>query len=392
MKRILKAAIISACSMIAVTSLAQQKSTIPLSADSLATGNYKDVLKSFFQLAFNRLTARDKELQFSSNPFAVMAKLDSSLLIDTNYFKYTRLRNLNFSFGLGLDSSYKFNGFSSGVKYAIINKRDETISREFAKAAYAANDEFNKLTSAVGSFIATINRNDPKWALYIGQYNSFRNDTNFKFSQVDKDLQKVIKHLADSLKLEGFLELVKDKNLIASKVIKQKYDSLKEIFQKGFLWTVGLSDTTYKDDFFFSNVLLNTEMVKGFGKPKRGSNWEFNFKAGVNFVDDTLKTGRDLGRNILSFEPGLNWVFRTKNTLKSFAEFKLSGSYYHVFQGLYKDEENDRLTLNGTLRIRIINDIWVPLEIKYDPKSGNVFGFLNVRANFQGLRDLINPS
>jgi len=52
---------------------------------------------------------------------------------------------------------------------------------------------------------------------------------------------------------------------------------------------------------------------------------------------------------------------------------------------LYADEKRDRLILNGTLRLRIYNDIWVPLEIKYDPDAGNVFGFLNVRANFTAL-------
>jgi hypothetical protein len=27
----------------------------------------------------------------------------------------------------------------------------------------------------------------------------------------------------------------------------------------------------------------------------------------------------------------------------------------------------------------------VPVEIKYDPKNGNLFGFINVRANFKAL-------
>jgi hypothetical protein len=381
-----------ACLLISTISIGQQQAKLALSADSLATGNYKDVLKSFFQLAFNRFTSKDKELQFSSNPFAVMAKLDSTLLIDTNYFRYTHLRNLNFAFGARLDSSYRFNGFSSGIKYAIVNKRDETVSQEFAKAAYQANDEYNKLTIGIGAFVAALDRNDSRRTLYISQYNSLLNDTTFKLSQVDKDFQKIIRHVADSLKLEGFLALSNDKNLIIRKVQRQTYDSLREIFQKGLLWTVGITDTTYKDQFFFSNVDLNTELVKGIGKAKPGSNWELNIKAGVNWVDDTLAAGRDLRRNIFSFEPGLNWVFRTKNTLKSFFEFKFSGSYYHIFNGIYKDESDNKITVNGTLRIRIINDIWVPLEIKYDPKTGNVFGFLNVRANFQGLRNLIKPS
>src|SRR3982751_5635416 len=124
------------------------KDTVPLifTADSLATGNYKDVLSSFFQLAFNNFTGPNKELRFTSNPFAVMAKWDSTLLIDTNYYRYRHLRKLNFSFAGKLDSAYRFNGFSSSIKYALVDQRDITVSREFISAAYTANGEFNRFT------------------------------------------------------------------------------------------------------------------------------------------------------------------------------------------------------------------------------------------------------
>lgn len=44
-----------------VSVFAQKKVANPvLTADSLATGNYKDVLNSFFQLAFERMTSPNK--------------------------------------------------------------------------------------------------------------------------------------------------------------------------------------------------------------------------------------------------------------------------------------------------------------------------------------------
>ena len=61
---------------------------LPLSADSLATGNYKDLLTSFFQLSFNHLIGPKKELNFASNPFGVMARRNPDLLVDTNYYRY----------------------------------------------------------------------------------------------------------------------------------------------------------------------------------------------------------------------------------------------------------------------------------------------------------------
>src|SRR5688572_26188100 len=135
---------------LAVPVVAQRKVANPaLTADSLATGNYKDVLNSFFQLAFERMTSPTKELKFTGTPFAVMAKLDTTLLVDTLYTKYRTLRNINYTFSLRLDTSFRFDGFASGIKYAIINKRDETVSRAFlntvrnnarAKQLFALND------------------------------------------------------------------------------------------------------------------------------------------------------------------------------------------------------------------------------------------------------------
>src|SRR5215203_293069 len=100
-----------------------------LTADSLRSGNAKDVLTSFFQLSFNRLTGPDKELNFNSNPFAIMLKSNPELAIDSDYYRYRALRKTNFGFGIKLDTSFRFNGFSSGIKYALIDQRDSSTSK-----------------------------------------------------------------------------------------------------------------------------------------------------------------------------------------------------------------------------------------------------------------------
>ena len=169
------------------------------------------------------------------------------------------------------------------------------------------------------------------------------------------------------------------------------FDSLKSYFNNKGLWTVGVSDTTYKDQLLFSNILLNSQYIKGFGKTKPGFNFELSVDAGVNFLDDTLSKGMNLKRIVLNLEPGLNWIIRAKNNKQSFFEFKLSGSYINNFGTRYINEKKDSLFLNGTLRVRIIDDVWIPLEIKYYPRSGNIFGFINVRANFTGLGNLLKP-
>jgi len=367
----------------------QKNARLPLTADSLATGNYKDALSSFFQLAFNRFIGPEKEIKFTSNPYAVMAKLDTTLLIDTIYYKYRHLRNLNFSFAAKLDSSYRFNGFSSGLKYALINKRDETVSKIFLNmvADDAKVQELFALNLDLEAYIAGLS-GTPELQDKVREQKTrfFKGDIGF--NQLESSLREKIKQLAEAKDAKFLLHLIEgDPKFNMKKTSQQVYDDLKNYFNNKLLWTVSVSDTTYKDQFLFSNIVLSSELLKVIDSLKR-ADIELNVKTSLQYVDDTLKTGRDLKRSVFSFEPGVNFVLKTKKTNKSFFEFKLSGSYNHTFSTLYKDEKRDRLTLNSTLRVRIINDIWIPLEIIYDPDSGNVFGFLNVRTNFNALGKL----
>jgi hypothetical protein len=359
-----------------------------LTADSLATGNYKDVLNSFFQLAFDKLTGNDKELKFTSTPFAIMAKMDSSLLIDTIYKKYSTLRNINFSFGLKLDSSYKFNGFSSGVKYALINERDETVKKAFTDLVInnSSVQELYALNNLMGASLSQLAADTTKAQKLIKDYHSFlKGERNY--NDLDQELQDSLLSVARrNLSTQKIADtLAANKNFNINQAAADIYTKLKSEFNNNALWTIGLSDTTYKDQFFFSNIVITSEFLKGITPYKNKNDVELNLKAALQFVDDSLNQKRDLKRSIFSFEPGINIVFKTKVQKKSYLEFKLSGSYYHNFGSLYADEERDRLTLNSTFRIRIIDDIWIPLELKYDPKNGNFFGFLNVRANFKAL-------
>jgi hypothetical protein len=371
----------------------QKKQNLPLSADSLATGNYKDVLGSFFQLAFNKFTSADKELKFTSNPFAVMAKLDTSLLRSAEYYKYRNLRNLNFSFSAKLDSSYKFNGFTSGIKYALINKRDETVSRVFVQDILADSLVKNiiSLNMALDQYITTF-KDDVNIQDKLQDEKVKFTRGEMTLDRLDKRLQEQIKKIARDSKLVFLEERIKlNPKFNIKETAAEIYAEIKDKINNKLLWTVGFTDTTYKDKFMFSNITLSSELLKGIDKMK-SKDVELNLKVAMQFVDDTLSSGRDLKRSILSFEPGLNFILKTKNTLKSYFEFKLSGSYYHNFNTLYKNEKRDSLTINGTLRLRIYNDIWIPLDIRYDPNNGNVFGFLNVRANFTGLGKLLKEA
>lgn len=362
-----------------------------LSADSLASGNLKDVLTSFFQLSYDKLTGPDKELNFSSNPYALLLKTDPYAAIDVNYQKYRFLRKLNFGFGLKLDTAYKFNGFSSGIKYAIIDERDATTSKMLFRAlgSDSLSREINDLqTGLTGFIINAYPASSPERRKYIDLVTKLFTDSLTAFNKLDTAFQRMVITVAAQNNLPVFSRLIQTNPAVNVRRESQLFfaDLKKELKQK-LLWTISLSDTTYKNEFFFSNIAIKTELLKGLAKKLRpGSNWEFNTQASLNFMDDTTSAGRDLKRSIFRFEPGFNWVIRAKGSEISFMELKFSGEFQHIFHQLYKNERRDFFTFNSTVRVRIFNEIWIPLEFKYDPKEGNLFGFISARFNFSTLK------
>ncbi len=372
-------------SMLSISSNAQNKKIAAIiTADSLASGNYKDVLTSFFQIAFDKLTGKDKELKFSSNPYAVMMKANPDLEIDYNYKKNRVLRNLNFNFSLKLDTSYRFNGFSSGISYALINKRDFTVYNEFIRLAIDKNAEFNKLQNGISQALSGIEDADLK-KRFREQGNKLLNDESYTYDKLDDDIkQRVLKILTDS-NLTRIVKLIKNNSTAnIAKSCRDGYNEVKKSFQSKPLLLLSITDTTAKDEFLFSNITLKAEYLKGFGMSKPGANWELNIPATVNFVDDISLTGRDLKRSVFRIEPGINLVIRNSDAAHSFLEMKFSSEYTHIFSQLYPNEKKDSFTFNGIFRIKIINDIWIPLRFKYDPQNGNVLGFLSVKYNFSG--------
>jgi hypothetical protein len=358
-------------------------------ADSLATGNYKDVLTSFFQLAFDNLVGPQKELKFTSNPYAIMMRGNPDLAVDTSYLRYSTLRNLNFGFGIRLDSNFRFNGFTSAINYAIINKRDYTVYREFLDIVENKITQFSRMTDSIAAMASELQPSNPGLVRRVREQWRRLNNRKEKFtiSQVEDSVKTVLLGIAKQANLTEVQKMIEE-NSTESIVHRTDaaFESARNLFKNRLLWTVGISDTTYNDQFFFSNLVLSTQVLKGFTDPEKPGGLEFDLRGAFNMQDDSIRAGRDLRRSMLNFEGGLNYVRRSRKTDVSFFEVKMSASYNRVFNGLYSGERRELFTLNGTLRLRVFDDIWLPLQFKYDPGTGNVFGFLSVKANFTALK------
>jgi hypothetical protein len=453
-----------------------------LTADSLASGNYKDIITSFYQLAANNLTGPRKEFRFTTNPYAILLKNNPQLAADPTYQQYRAWRKLNIDVDVRMDSSYHFDGFMVGLTYAVLDKRDITINRLFSStyladrgrdyaymrlhqladsaiekmgkpdtalaalltrqldslslradypyrrvdsllltrltqaardvgckdiltasnqldttkrlsALYVRNrDEYQQVYNRlVGYYIPRLGASTDKIRLAAELESVFYApaDSTLAFDKISPDLQKLLVSLATINDLTIFTDsLARNPHLVIYKMKNAYFTDLRKQFQTNWLGTVGVTDTSYADGNLGKNLQINTEWLKGLSTdPKSRVTLEADLKAMVNFTDDTAKTGRNLLRQYAYAEPGFNVVWRDKD-LQSFFEFKVSGGVSYVFNGTYAGEKPLGITVNGTARVRLFNEVWIPVRIVYDPKAGKVFGFLNITANFTGLGSL----
>ena len=381
------------------TSIGASRITSSITADSLASGNYKDVLTSFFQLALNDLTGPTKGVSFASNPYAIMTKANPNLAIDTDYVRYRHLRDLNFNVSVLFDSAYHLNGFSFGVKYALINGRDNTISKDFVRRVINDESDLDKLHRYFSEVISDKSRDRGFRSKFADQASKWQKDTTgtIAFDSLDKDVQDAMYDLMKKhglFSLQVFIEHNPDLNF--RKENQKSFQDLVSQWQQRPLWTIAANSTFKPNSFAASgannlsanNIFVSSEFLLGINTPKSKINLELNLIATDSFANNNTLNQENLSRHSFSFEPGVNFVIKSKDVGKSLFEFKLSGTYYHIFSKPSPSENVNSSTINGIVRFRIINDIWVPITLKMDD-NGHVFGSLDLKFNFTTLASIL---
>lgn len=353
------------------------KSTIR-GAEDLKSGNYQDVLTSFFQLAAQDLTGNQHSFQFKTTLFAIKLRADSSLLIDRNFIKQYASRNLQFDINLNFTDDFRFSGFTGGITYAIINQRDHSVANFFK----------SRLPNLDSVYLAQLNN------LYIQFTDTIRK--NKQLTRPDKDrifiqLDVGERYYVKTYKIDSFPQefktFVNQTNSLAEldssliKQIKTVRDSLYQTLDGKPLWTVAANATTGNSSNLFHSASLQTDFLMG-------GEAELDIHAKAIYTD-TMITGI-IHRFNTDFSEGCNFtLFKNKADGKHLVELKGALEYDHVFEGLLPDEKQDNFLANAELRIRILNDIWIPIIIKYDIKNANFLGFLNISANLDAFKSFI---
>lgn len=351
------------------------------------SGNLIDVFGGFYQIAFKNFDVKEKSLDLNATLFSIFKSGDADILETKSRKSIVFLRNFQINGKLNLNDKLNFNGYSIGVTWAIVNKRDTEfiILTNELDSHYT---ELDKLTSIAIDKIIKIeikNRpmNDSESEKLIDDLEkvatSIRNnetvDSNLQryYNDLESELDREINNsdYFTKLKSENKITFTNTKTLVTN-LQESKNNFLKYLEKKPFL-SISPNAITDKDGKLNQ---ASAEMIFLTGS-KFG---EFDVRAKYNYLD-TISPSNP--RSNINAKIGYNFkILKNKSENKSLFEIKAYGEYNKILKNVLPNENEETILANADFRFRLTDDLWLPITVKYDTKTANFLGFLNVTYSF----------
>ena len=340
-----------------------------------------DALSEILQVGLNKgiLTGNTKEFSLKSSIYGLMVLGNKDYEIDKNYSKLTFQRNFEIGFNMKLNDDNRISGFGLAAKYAIINMRDLSIGKEydvlFPKTAAIQKTLVNLINPVITAFYR-----DPAKKNDREKMNKFLHEnSNIKdFPKFFNELKTYLSGTTDSVAIDQLEKM--QTNLDE---LNKEYSAITKQIEKGPLLT--FAGESSKTDSKWDFVKLKLEYTKGMGFVKDDENpWDLYLGAFYNIVRDSLSVSNNLNRVTGTLKGGINHVLVKDANNQSVVEILGGFEYNSVFQGKYVNENNNQLNALFNLSFRIAPNLYLPLEVKYDPDKSNFLG--QVRLKWDMLR------
>lgn len=349
--------------------------TIAKETEKSKSGNYREVLNSFFQLVSNNLTNESKSLELNFTLYDLKSIFNKNLKTDYGYVKETTSRNLQFNLKGNFNGEFKEAGYTGGITYAIVNKRDKGLA-EFTQEIETIYDDLQvSMDSITSRIIKTIPSEEMSYKMKAlnEMAKEFINNQTINSKDYDPLLYNQFMGLINNYTTEFKVE--NDPKATAQKLDNAKTAYYKNLDQKP-LWTIYMDGSVDNGDFSGSSI--GTTYL-------RGGRW-YEIDARAKFIHtDTLSSG--LSRNELNLKAGVNFKVWKDSNERSLFEVKGYGEYNSIFKNVLPDEDRNKILANVDFRIRLSDDLWVPITVKYDIENSNLLGFLNITYNFETNTD-----
>jgi hypothetical protein len=334
------------------------------------SGNSNDVLSGFYQLALRNLSTEENAIEFNSTLFALYKNYDYDKLQTKSRASIALLRNFQFNVKLNLTEEYKYNGISGGIKFAVLNKRDKEFIDLTNTEADFLHEEFSKLIEKANGIVDDPDDviNNVTAAVWEGTV-----PTEAKTKKLYYDYIRIL----DSLIVipDGYFarngKPFKKSNDVTATIAKLREEHYIKIAHAPLL-TVSADGIANKDGKVDRG---NGEVIFLWG----GRVAELDARAKYTYLD-TLQISRP--RDEFSAKLGCNFKLATNKENKSYFEVKLYGEYHKIYRNVLPTEDAENFLANADVRLRITNDIWLPITLKYDTENANLLGFLNLTYSF----------
>jgi hypothetical protein len=149
------------------------------------------------------------------------------------------------------------------------------------------------------------------------------------------------------------------------------------------LWTVSFNENYGFQSRETSRITLSTEFsyfLHFFNKDRSDTTWvPIDVTLSYNWQIDTLEKTGALDRHVF----GLNFGKDFSIGKLAWLEVKPSVSYLHIKGQLYNKESHDTFIANLTPRLRVNSQFWIPITVSWDPKNGQILGFLSIQYSLK---------
>lgn len=315
-----------------------------------------------FGAAFLNLfdTGESNDLVMASTLFTILhfgkVVKGDSIYNDYEYRKQGFQRNMQLNFGIAPNSKNQLHidAGTIGFKYAILDNKSANKNdyRILDKSLDNNRDVENIITHYMN-----ING-----GMYKNELSNFRNNRN------KSDISSLPQPFLDSLKRRYPKADIEDVLIPYGSML----DALAEHLKRKPILTFS---TNYKYDFVKAQPdIINLSSQFTFSRHK---NTAFDLSFSYKWTADSSLVKSKLTRRIADLSFGLNIE------IAKWFEVKPAFGYQNTHGPLYEDESKQTLTASVTPRLRINDQFWLPLTIKYEEKNKQFVGFLSIQYSLK---------
>ena len=350
------------------------------------------------------------ELNFDASLFGIKKIFKPSLDVDTAYTKRSNRtsRKIQLGFSLTKGENSSIESFTPSLRYAILDNRDfkpghfheQTIELgRWVNQILIRNTE-NRREQIRNSKDGTKEWEEDSTEYYEAEKRYFElvKEGNQSFGMFPDEFKRILNEdIKEMLRSDSIQRRMGELNMTldASDVTASNFNNVLEDTWKNEIEKVSRrSLLTFAVDWTHSEKTVNAlsgELKYLVGlNPNRPEEtpWNLELSSTFSFDNDTIMEENSIDeRQIFMIAGNLGKVLLQDKEDNSLLELKAGVSYENILEGVRDDEEESVFNLNLSLTPKISEDLYLPIELKYDPDEGNVLGFLKLEWNFNANKN-----